>query len=70
MSDNAIEQVMQKVESTQRFYDELIQSHDAEIRYQKSLSWTSGAYTSALFITLALIAAHAIGFINLIGACK
>lgn len=53
-----------------RLLDDLINSHEAEIRYQKSLSWTSGAYTSALFITLVLIAAHAIGLINLIGACK
>lgn len=53
-----------------RLLDDLIASHDAEIRYQKSLSWTSGAFTSAIFITLALIAAHAIGLINLIGACK
>lgn len=53
-----------------RLLDDLIASHEAEIRYQKSLSWSNGAYTSAIFITLALIAAHAIGLINLIGACK
>ena len=50
--------------------DKLIASHEAEIRHEKSLSWTSGAYTSAVFITLALIVAHGIGLINLIGGCK
>lgn len=53
-----------------RLLDDLFASHDAEIRYQKSLSWSSGAFTSAIFITLALIVAHAIGLINLIEVCK
>ena len=53
-----------------RLLDDLINSHEAEIRYQKSLSWTSGAFTAAVFITLALIAAHGIGLVDLIGGCK
>ena len=50
--------------------DKLIAQHEAEIRHEKSLSWTSGAYTAAVFITLGLIAAHGIGLVDLIGGCK
>lgn len=67
---NPLDQLRESIASNQRYFDDILEAHEAEVKYQKSLSWSSGAYTSALFITLALIAAHAIGLINLIGACK
>lgn len=65
-----LDQLRENIASNQRHFNDLLETHEAEIKYQKSLSWNSGAYTSALFITLALIAAHAIGLVDLIGVCK
>ena len=50
--------------------DKLIASHEAEIAYEKNLSYVNGMFTTAIFLALGLIAAHAAGIVKLIGVCK
>lgn len=50
--------------------DKLIASHEVEIKHEKNLSYVNGMFTTAIFLALGLIGAHAAGIVKLIGVCK